>query len=106
MENKLIVVYVTFPDNNSALEMANKVIKNKLAGCCNIFPSVQSVYFWNEKIENSEEVVMILKTVEEKYQDLFEFIEKNHPYKVPCILKLNDGIINHSYYEWIKKNTE
>jgi periplasmic divalent cation tolerance protein len=106
MKNKLIIFYVTFPDYSTALEMANSLIKNKLAGCCNIIPGVHSVYLWNERIENSQEFVMIIKTVEEKSDELVRFIESKHPYEVPCILRINDGNINSSYYEWIKKSME
>ncbi len=106
MENKLSVFYVTFPDYSSAVNMANLLINNKLAGCCNVIQNVQSIYSWNGKIENSDEVIMIIKTIDDKADDLLKFIENNHKYEVPCILNLNDGKINQSYYEWIKSQVE
>ncbi len=106
MENKLSVFYVTFPSYSSAVDMANSLINNKLAGCCNVIQNVQSIFRWNEKLENTQEFVLIIKTIEEKTNELVKFIETHHSYEVPCILNLNEGKINQSYYEWIKSQVE
>lgn len=102
MQNKLSIFYVTFPDKESALNMANQLIKNKLAGCCNLICNIHSIYSWNNNIENAEEFVLIIKTIEEKKEPLIDFIQTNHPYKIPCILNLVDGTINSDYFNWLK----
>lgn len=104
MENKLIVFYVTFPDFQSARDIAKLLIQNKLAGCCNLIPNITSIYPWNNQIETSQECVLIIKTTEEKSKTLVEFIQTKHPYTVPCILNLQNGNINSSYFEWIKNS--
>lgn len=106
MENKLSVLYVPFPDQNSAERMAVYLIENQLVGCCNIIPSIFSIYIWNQQIEKSSECVLIIKTIEEKLEEVISTIENQHPYQIPCILNLIDGSVNHSYFGWIKGNVK
>ena len=41
---------------------------------------VTSVYEWEGKIETESEVSLILKTREEKKDELTKFVVENHPY--------------------------
>ena len=60
--NNLIMLYVTCPDEKVALEIANHLVTEKLAACCNIVPGVKSVYVWEGKTESSSEHLMLIKT--------------------------------------------
>jgi len=101
MQNKILLLYVPLPSYESAMEMAQSLINNRLAACCNIIPKVTSVYSWNGKIENSEESVLIIKTLEIKLEEITLFIQEKHTYDVPCILNLNQCTVNSSYFDWM-----
>jgi len=96
----MIFVYVTHPEKDGAQSLAKLLLENKLIACANIF-SVQSFYWWEGKIENDDEYVLILKTQEEKFDKISEFIKKNHPYTVPCIVKIA-GQANNDFFHFIK----
>lgn len=102
MENKLSVLYVPFPDQDSAERMAIYLIENQFVGCCNIIPSIFSIYSWNQQIEKNNECILIIKTIEEKLKEVINIIENQHPYQIPCILNLKDGSVNLPYFEWVK----
>lgn len=98
----LSVFYVPFPDVESASLMAKSLLKEKLAGCCNLILNMQSFYWWEGEIEQSSEVVLIIKTLPSVASKTIAFIESNHPYSVPCILQLEDPFINASYRSWLE----
>jgi len=97
------VVFVTAPENDSG-RIARILVEKKLAACINVI-SVQSIYRWNEKIEDEREHLLIIKTNELKIEQLKETIQEIHPYKVPeCIvLPIEDGLS--AYLNWISEST-
>jgi len=63
---------------------------------------MQSMSVWKKKFVNIKEYAAILKTtVSEKTMQTA--IKKLHPYKVPCILKI-DVTANKPYVQWIQQN--
>mgnify|MGYP003693972477 CR=1 FL=1 len=52
-------------------------------------PSVESIYFWNEKVETSAEVFAIFKMTAARYPEFESRLRKLHPYDVPEIVRLN-----------------
>ena len=59
--NKFNIILVTAPDIKLARNLAKAALETKLAACANIIPSVESHYWWNEKIENESEVLIFFK---------------------------------------------
>ncbi|MEO0271249.1 MAG: divalent-cation tolerance protein CutA [candidate division WOR-3 bacterium] len=95
-----IIVFCTTQGKDKAYEISRKIIENKLAACVNYF-KVNSIFEWKDKIEEEEEYLLIIKTKEEKFRELENFIKKNHPYEVPEIIyfKIEKG--NEDYLKWI-----
>ena len=96
-----IFVYVTNPDKKAAKRIAIHLLKKKLIACANIFP-IDSAYWWKEKIEETNECVLIAKTKEENWKKVKAEIKKIHPYTTPCITKINVES-NKEYENWLKK---
>lgn len=101
-----LFIYTTFPDADSAAEVAEKLLKKKLAACANILPSVRSIYVWKGKMQDENEVIMILKTTTQKYEAMEKEIISLHPYDVPCIVGLPIDIGNESFLDWIAAQTK
>jgi periplasmic divalent cation tolerance protein len=100
----LILVYVTNKNLSQAKELVNHLLKKKLIACANIFP-IQSIYSWKNKIENSKEIVSLLKIKKENWNKLKKEIKKIHPYELPCIIKLNASA-NKDFNSWINQETK
>ncbi len=96
-----VVVFVTCPDKSVAEKIAEKLIKEKLAACVNITGEINSVYFWQGNIEKDNEYLMIIKTKEELFEKLEEFIKENHPYTVPEIIGMPIIKGSRDYLNWI-----
>ncbi len=63
------------------------------------------MYWWNGKIQDNKEFVIIAKTKEKNYEKIKEEVKKLHSYDVPCILKLN-AEANESYDKWIDEEVK
>lgn len=95
------VAFVTVPDKDKAKDLARKLVKSKLAACVNIVPQISSVYWWEGKIEETEELLLVLKTRAGLVPELVDFVKKNHPYKVPEVISLAIGDGNAQYLDWV-----
>jgi len=96
-----VFIYVTNPNEKEAKKIALHLLKKRLVACTNIFP-IQSSYWEKGKIENTKEVVLILKTRKENFEKVKNEIKKIHPYSVPCIIKF--GVeANKEYENWLKE---
>jgi len=103
--NDLILVYTTWESVEQAKKAARHLLKKRLCGCVNIFPEVHPIFWWppkKGKIDESKEVVMIIKTLKEKYELIEKEIYKIHTYDVPCIIAIPVFKVNEGYYKWIK----
>lgn len=98
-------VYVTCSDHPEAERIASVAIEKRLAACANIFQAHQSLYWWNDAVQNDSEVAMMLKTSKARYKELEALIKDNHSYDVPCIIALPVHAGNPEFLEWIEQST-
>ncbi|MDP2697881.1 divalent-cation tolerance protein CutA [Thalassospira sp.] len=104
-ESGMVFLYVTVPDADCARRLATAAITEKLAACANILPQMQAIYEWDGKIEQSDELVMILKTSQELAPTLAQKVADDHPYEVPCILEIPLGRGHDAYIAWLGEQT-
>ena len=104
MEN-IRVVFVSLP-RDEAKSLARRMVENRLAACVNIVTKIESFYRWDDKVEHDEEALLIIKTTQQRFDELRAWVVENHPYDLPEIisLPLSDGLSD--YIEWVKKETE
>ena len=98
------MLYVTAPNKVEAEKLARKIVELHLAGCVNILDSCRSIYMWEGKTCEENEVIMIIKTIKSKVGDLQSYIKKNHSYSVPCIYEVSVSSHNPTYAKWLEEN--
>ena len=96
-----IFVYITNPTKKEAKKIANRLLKKKLIACANVFP-INSLYWWEGKIVDENEFVLIAKTSDANFEKVKKEVEKIHSYKIPCIIKIPVSS-NKEYFDWLKK---
>lgn len=97
---RAVFVYITNPSRRTAKSIAKHLLEKRLIACANIF-EIESFYWWDKKIENSKEYVLICKTIESRYAKIKREVAKMHPYSVPCIAKF--GVeLNDKFASWLK----
>lgn len=102
----MLVVYVTFPDVELARLIADNLLNKKLISCCNIFPNIESLYQWENKIEHSVETIAIMKTTKSCYKELEQEIKKLHEYSNPCIIAINIEKGEKNFLKWIETSVK
>lgn len=99
----MIFIYSTFPNKKEVKEIGERLVKNKLVVCVNIFP-IESIYVWRNKIIKDKEFAAIIKTKKENFEKVEKFILENHSYDTPCIIEIPLGRITKKYLSWLDKS--
>ena len=102
MKNKAVQIQTAVNSKEEAQRLADAILKGKLAACIQMFP-ILSNYWWEDKIEESEEFILLIKTKEDNYKKIEELIKKLHTYEVPEILSIPISAISSEYFNWIKQ---
>ena len=98
-------IYVTFPSEKEAKEVARHLLEKKLAACVN-FWKINSMYWWEDEIQNDSEIAMIIKTKAERFSDVRDEIKRLHSYTTPCICALQVEEGNLEFLRWIDSIVE
>jgi len=100
-----VVVLITAAKEDDAAAIANALVEGRLAGCVNIIKHIRSIYRWQGKLEDEQEVLMIVKSRKALFSDLEKKVREIHPYTVPEIIALPiiDGF--EGYLCWLSEET-
>ena len=103
---KLNLVYITTKDKDEARRIGKELVKTRLAACVNIIDNMNSMYWWEGKIQDDQEVILIAKTRQSLVKKLIKKVKSIHSYSTPCIISLPilDG--NSDYLDWLEKETK
>lgn len=105
MERPLLV-YTTFPDEASALNIGEALVRDRLVACVNVLAGMKSVYAWKGAVERSNEVSAILKSHEGLKDALFAAVKARHPYETPILLALPVDEVDPGTLAWILEETQ
>ncbi len=98
---KFSIVLVTAPNLKTARTLARGALQARLVACANLVPKIESHYRWKGKVEQSSEILLILKTKTSRLPKLEKWIIANHPYDTPEFLVLPLRAGNRRYLDWI-----
>ena len=99
-------IYVTASSPKEAKNIAEIVIREKLAACANIISGVSSIFMWQGEVCEESESAIILKTVPALIDKLTRRIKEMHSYECPCIVALEIVGGNTDYTDWILNETK
>ncbi|MBY9007644.1 MAG: divalent-cation tolerance protein CutA [Candidatus Lokiarchaeota archaeon] len=95
------IFFCTVPEIVEAKKIAMHLVEKKIVACVNIIENITSIYTWKRNVEENKEILLIIKTLEEKSEELIQTIENIHSYDTPeCIgIKIEKG--SQKYLKWI-----
>lgn len=99
----MLVVLTTTPNLEEAESLAKRIVTEKLAACVQVLPAMKSFYFWEDAIQVEPEHLLLIKTLSEKFDEIKDFIQKNHSYTVPEIVAVRAEKVSESYFKWLKE---
>lgn len=104
--NDTLLVFSSFPDQQTALDVADTLVAENLAACVQVSAPMTSIYRWQGEICRESEVALQLKCHRRVYPELAHRLVELHPYDIPELLAVaaTEGLP--AYLDWIKDNTK
>ena len=100
--SELIIVTTTSDAKEILDQVADRLVADKLAACCQISQPIKSVYRWNGKVESSNEFELKIKTAAAKFDEVSTVIKSLHNYDVPQIVAVDVTHVDAAYRDWAK----
>ncbi|MDB5049790.1 MAG: cutA [Fibrobacteres bacterium] len=99
------VAYITARDREQALLIGKALLESRLVACINLIDRMKSMYWWEGRLEEAEECILIAKTVDSRHEEIIRRVKELHSYLIPCVVfwPLSGG--NAEYLSWIEKET-
>jgi periplasmic divalent cation tolerance protein len=99
-----IVILITVPRKDEAKKIAAKLLREKLVACVNIVDKVESFFWWQGKIDNARESLMVVKSTRANFKKIAKSVLSGHSYTVPEIIALPIVSGHKPYLEWINES--
>ncbi|QKT03237.1 divalent-cation tolerance protein CutA [Ectothiorhodospiraceae bacterium 2226] len=101
-----LLVLTTCPDRDSARQVADALVAQRLAACVNIVPGLESVYHWKGAVERDEELLLVIKTRADRYPAVEAAVCEQHPYELPEVIAVPMARGLRPYLRWIDDNLD
>ncbi|MCB9989241.1 MAG: divalent-cation tolerance protein CutA [Rhodospirillales bacterium] len=100
-----VLVYITVPTAEEGERITRLLLERRLVACVNMMAPHKSMYWWQGKIDQAEEIVIIAKTRAALFDDVKTAVCEMHSYECPCIvaLPITDG--HAPFLTWIEQET-
>jgi len=101
-EPRITLVLTTFDQEEKAAAAAQQLVLERWAACGTCIPGARSFYVWQGKLEETREVVLLLKTTADRAPGLAQRLRALHPYSVPEIVAGDAMALNGAYAAWVR----
>ena len=101
----VMIVYVTASDQSEARRIGRTLVEERLAACANILEPMNSIYWWEGKVQEASEAVLILKTTQARLEALVNRVKALHSYDCPCIEAWPVAAGYRPFLDWVARET-
>jgi len=102
MTEQVIVALSTCPDEATARALAEVFVRERLATCVNRVTGIASTYFWDGRLQDDAEILLIIKTTAARLPALEARLQALHPYDLPELVVLPALGGNERYLQWVR----
>ena len=95
------IALTTVGTEEEANAIARTLVEERLAACVNVIPGVQSVYWWEGRVNIESELVLVIKTTASMIDALEARIAEIHPYDLPELVVVDPERVTPRYLQWI-----
>lgn len=105
MNAEYVLVLTTLPADADGPAFGRSLVDERLAACVNLLPVMESVYRWEDEVQQETERQVFIKTTRARVVALWDRVREMHPFDVPefIVLPIIDG--NDAYLRWIAEQT-
>lgn len=101
----VLLCLCTCPDAACAATIAQALVEERLAACVSQLPGLQSVYRWQGKVEQAAEVLLLIKTTDDRLAALTARVQALHPYELPELIAVETSGGLAPYLAWVAEQT-
>lgn len=101
----VLLCHCTCPDRASADAIARVLVEERLAACVGVQPGLRSVYRWQGRVEQADEVLLVAKTTRDRLSGLVERVRGLHPYDVPEVVAVEAAGGLDRWLAWVEAET-
>ncbi|MEE4300862.1 MAG: divalent-cation tolerance protein CutA [Pseudomonadales bacterium] len=95
----LSLILTTVADATAARALASRLLAEGLAACVQL-QEIDSLYVWKGRVEEEDEVRMLIKTPSALLNAAMDAIARLHPYEVPQIVAVEASAVALPYLQW------
>lgn len=95
----------TTDSREEAGEIARALVEKRLAACVQVVGPIRSTFWWEGRVQDAEEFLLLCKVPAEHLAEATALIEELHSYDVPEILAFEVASGSRSYLEWVAAET-
>jgi len=103
---ELVVIWTTVVKLVDAEQLADGLVRARLAACVQVDSGMLSHYQWQGEIESTTEYRVVIKTRRSLLAKLKVWIKEHHPYEVPQFVAMEVLDTNESYRTWVLESTK
>ena len=96
-----IIVLITAGSEAEAHKIAELLVNRRKAACVNIVPRVDSLFWWEGKLDSARESLLLVKTKASLFPEIVELVKRTHSYEVPEIIALPVIAGSEDYLKWL-----
>lgn len=98
------VIFTTCGSEETALTIAAALVDQGYAACVNILPGLKSYYYYMGGTHLDEEVMLMIKSTRDRFEDVSQVIAELHTYEVPEILMFPVEAGSPAFLDWIRQS--
>ena len=102
----IVLALSTCPDEATAKQIAATLVQERLATCVNRVAGVTSTYFWDGRLQDDSEILLIIKTSQARVEALTARLKTLHPYDLPELVVLPVSGGNEAYLQWVREGVK
>ena len=100
-----ILVIITASSVEEAKTISDTLLNKRLAACTNQLSDVKSLYWWENSIQSSDEVMLLAKSRATQFDEIVLAVKEVHSYDIPEVLAIPILSGNPEYLNWIFEET-
>lgn len=103
---KALLIIVSCEGKNQAEALGETLLKARLAACVQVIDQVNSMFLWppgKNLIDYADESLLLVKTLESKWEAVEKTVKANHTYENPEIIAVPLARVTTNYMAWLTR---
>lgn len=98
----VVLALTTCPDEQAAQRIAEALVTERLVTCVNRVGGLKSTYFWDGRLHDEAEILLIMKTTAGRLAELEARLHALHPYELPELIAVPVTGGSARYLDWVR----